>query len=151
MMKEKSKNDFKSLPDWKKLMLIQSWRKGFYQQVSNYSLLRRLFWPSPPPPSLPLMSATVSGFYVCTHKLLQVRKQVVTNLFTSCQQLVFALYLFPVVVTSLEQVVNNLEQAWWYYQTCSKVVLTSLIQSWYNKNVTRLTTEGCNNIVISRL
>jgi hypothetical protein len=37
------------------------------------------------------------------------------------------------------------------YQTCYKVVLTSLIQSWYNKNVTRLATQGCNNIVISRL
>jgi hypothetical protein len=31
------------------------------------------------------------------------------------------------------------------------VVLTSLIQSWYNKNVARLTTQGCNNIVISWL
>jgi hypothetical protein len=27
----------------------------------------------------------------------------------------------------------------------------SVIQSWYNKNVTRLTTQGCNNIVISWL
>jgi hypothetical protein len=34
---------------------------------------------------------------------------------------------------------------------CCKVVLTSLIQSWYNKNVTKLTTQGCNNIVISWL
>jgi hypothetical protein len=32
-----------------------------------------------------------------------------------------------------------------------KVVLTSVIQSWYNKNVTRLITQGCNNIVISWL
>ena len=35
--------------------------------------------------------------------------------------------------------------------TCYKVVLISLIQSWYNKNVTRLTTQGCSNIVISWL
>ena len=42
--------------------------------------------------------------------------------------------------------------------TCNKlggiirlVVLTSLTQSRYNKNVTRLTTQVCNNIVISRL
>jgi hypothetical protein len=35
-------------------------------------------------------------------------------------------------------------------QYCYKVV-SSLIQSWYNKNVTRLTTQGCNNIVISWL
>jgi hypothetical protein len=32
-----------------------------------------------------------------------------------------------------------------------KVVLTNLIQSWYDKNVTKLTTQGCYNIVISRL
>jgi hypothetical protein len=32
---------------------------------------------------------------------------------------------------------------------CYKVVLTNLIQSWDNRNVTRLTTQGCNNIVIS--
>jgi hypothetical protein len=41
--------------------------------------------------------------------------------------------------------------AWWHYQTCYKVVLISLVQSWYNKNVTRLTTQGCNNIVMSWL
>jgi hypothetical protein len=35
--------------------------------------------------------------------------------------------------------------------TCYKVVLTSLIQSWYNKILTSLTTQGCNNIVISWL
>jgi hypothetical protein len=58
-----------------------------------------------------------------------------------CQQVVFAqavdkscYCLFPVVVTSLEQAVNNLWQDWWHYQTCYKLVLTSLIQSWYNKN-----------------
>ena len=45
--------------------------------------------------------------HVKTHKLLQVRKQVVTSLFTSCSQVVFAL-LVPSIVTSLEQAVNNL-------------------------------------------
>jgi hypothetical protein len=55
-----------------------------------------LFW-------LPQLQST----HVKTHKLLQVCKQVVTNLFTSCQQVVFA-HLFTVVVTDLEQVVNNL-------------------------------------------
>ena len=34
---------------------------------------------------------------------------------------------------------------------CYKVVLTNLIQSRYNKNVTRLTTQACNNIVMSWL
>ena len=36
-------------------------------------------------------------------------------------------------------------------KTCYKVVLTNLIQSWYNKNVIRLTTQGCDNVVISWL
>jgi hypothetical protein len=40
------------------------------------------------------------------------------------------------------------KQAWWHYQTCYKVVQTSLIMSWYNKNVTSLTTQGCTNIAI---
>jgi hypothetical protein len=75
--------------------------------------------------------------------LLQICSQAVDKLCSHC--------LFPVVVTSLEQAVDNFWQAWWHYQTCYKVVLTSLIQSWYNKNVTRLTTQGCNNIVISWL
>jgi hypothetical protein len=50
---------------------------------------------------------------------------------------------FLVVATSLMALQDIL--------TCSKVVLTSLIQSWYNKNVTRLVMQGCNNIVISWL
>jgi hypothetical protein len=68
------------------------------------------------------------------NKLLQICSQAVNKLCSHC--------LFPVVVTSLEQAVNNLWQPWRHYQTCSKVVLTSLIQSWYNKNVTRLMTQG---------
>jgi hypothetical protein len=75
--------------------------------------------------------------------LLQICSQAVNKLCSHC--------LFPVVGTSLGPAINNLQQAWWHYQTCSKVVLTNLIQSWYNKNVTRLTTQGCNNIVISWL
>jgi uncharacterized membrane protein len=74
------------------------------------------------------------------HKLLQI-----------CSQAADKLCLFPVVVTSLDQAANNLSQAWWHYQTCYKVVFTSLIQSWHNKNVTRLTTQTFNNIVISWL
>jgi hypothetical protein len=42
--------------------------------------------------------------HVKTHKLLQVCKQVVTSLFTSCQQVVFAL----LVPGLLEQVWNKL-------------------------------------------
>jgi hypothetical protein len=94
------------------------------------------------------------GTHVKTHKLLQTCSQAVDKLCSHC--------LFP-VVTSLEQAVNNLYQAWWHYQTidstiydqtCHKVVLTSLVHSWYNKNVTRMTTQltqGCNNVVISWL
>jgi hypothetical protein len=56
-----------------------------------------------------------------------------------------------IISTTLLQAVNNLEQAWWHYQTCYKLVLTSLIQSWYSRTVTRLTKQGCSNIVISWL
>jgi hypothetical protein len=63
------------------------------------------------------------------YKLLQICSQAVDKLCSHC--------LFPVVVT-----------IWWHYQKCYIVVLTSLIQSWYNKNVTRLTTQGCNNTAI---
>jgi hypothetical protein len=45
--------------------------------------------------------------HVKTHRLLQVSKQVVTNLFTSRVRNACS----PVVVTSLEQAVNNLQQA----------------------------------------
>jgi hypothetical protein len=51
----------------------------------------------------------------------------------------------------IELVGTTLQQVWYYQQGCYKVVLTSLIQSWYNKNVTRLTTQVCNNIFISCL
>jgi hypothetical protein len=74
--------------------------------------------------------------YRSANTLLQICSQAVDMLCSHC--------LFPVVVTSLEQ-------AWWHYQTCYKVVLTSLMQSWYNRNVTTLMTQGCNNIVISWL
>jgi hypothetical protein len=57
--------------------------------VETHSLIAILFWSS--------WSASQFIFHwlipthVKTHKLLQVCKQVVTNLFTSCQQVVFAL------------------------------------------------------------
>jgi hypothetical protein len=76
--------------------------------------------------------------HVKTHKLLYVGLQ------TSCYKSVHKLSTSR-VRTACSQL---LEQAWWHYQTCYKVILTSLIQSWYNKNVTRLITQGCNNIVI---
>jgi hypothetical protein len=97
---------------------------------------------------LPIGSCT----HVKTHKLLQVCKQVVTNLFTSCRQVVFALLVPSCCNSSLKQALTASNKlARWHYQTCDKVVLTGVIQSWYNKNVTRLTTQGCNNIVISWL
>ena len=84
--------------------------------------------------------------YKSANKLLQICSQAaVDKLCSHC--------LFPVVVTSLEQAVDNLCNKFdgIIIKTCYKVVLTSLIQSWYNKNVTRLTTQDCNNIVISWL
>jgi hypothetical protein len=60
-----------------------------------------------------------------------------------------------IMPSSLLHVGNNLFQTcynnWEQAVRTQLVVLTSLIQSWYNKNVTRLTTQGCNNIVISWL
>jgi hypothetical protein len=64
--------------------------------------------------------------HVKTHKLLQICSEAVDKLSSHC--------LFPVVVTSL-MALSDLSQG------CSK----SLI----NKNVTRLTTQGCNNVAIS--
>jgi hypothetical protein len=69
----------------------------------------------------------------------------------------------PIVLTF--KYLSNLRNARWVDQgwssytrknlaSCSKSAnksSTSLIQSWYSKNVTRLTTQGCNNIVISWL
>jgi hypothetical protein len=87
--------------------------------------------------------------HVKTHKLLQVCKQVIRNLFTSCRQVVFAL-LVPSCCnkfgTSCYQHVTSLMTLLDLLQ----VVITSLIWS-YNKNVTRLMTQGYNNIVISWL
>jgi hypothetical protein len=55
-------------------------------------------------------------------------------------------------ISSLEQAINNLWQAWWHCQTCYKLFWKVwYMQSWYKKNVARLTTQGCNNIVISLL
>jgi hypothetical protein len=81
--------------------------------------------------------------HIKTHKLLQVCKQVVTNLFTSyrqvhtqksrilwqvCQQVVFAL-----LVTSCQQVWNKLLTICNnLYQACYKFFPTSPIQSWYS-------------------
>ena len=53
--------------------------------------------------------------------------------------------LFPVVVTSLEQAVNTCNKLDGMSQGCSNKSDTVMI----NKNVTRLTTQGCNNTAIS--
>ncbi len=86
---------------------------------------------------------------VKTHKLLLVCKQVVTNLFTSCQQVVFAL-LVPML---LQQVWNKL------LTTCNKLddiirLAARLFQQvWYSLDITRMLQgrrhKFCNNIVIS--
>jgi hypothetical protein len=96
-----------------------------------------------------------AGNKQCEHILLtSCWNSIATSLQTSSYKTVHKLSshcLFPVVVTSLKQAVDNLYQAWRHYQTCYKVVLTSLIQSRYNNNVTRLTTQGCNNTVVTWL
>jgi hypothetical protein len=65
---------------------------------------------------------------------------------TSCNKL-SSQSACPKLSTSLEQTVNNLEQPCWYYQTCCKVVPTSLIQSWHNNIVTTLCHQHCNILV----
>ena len=44
-----------------------------------------------------------------------------------------------------------MQQTWRKYQTCYKVVLTTLIQTCCNKVVTNLTTRDCEKIVLSSL
>ena len=77
--------------------------------------------------------------YKSANKLLQICSQDVDKLCSHCLE------------KGLEKAVNNSQQAWCHYQICYKVVPTSLIQSRYNKKVTRFTTQGCNSIVISWL
>ena len=81
----------------------------------------------------------VRATHVKTHKLLQVCKQVVRNLFTSCQQVVFAL-LVPSCCkkfgTSCQQLMTSLMALSDLLQVCSNKSDTVMIR--YNKNVTRL-------------
>jgi hypothetical protein len=74
--------------------------------------------------------------------------------FTSCQQVVFAL-LVPSCCnkfgTSCWQLVASMMALSNLLQGCSNKSDTVMNHSWYNKNATRLMTQGCNNIVISWL
>ena len=65
---------------------------------------------------------------VKTHKLLQVCKQVVTSLFTSCQQVVFA----PLVPSLLQQVWNKLLKQ----LVTSLMALSDLLQGCSDKSDT---------------
>ena len=69
------------------------------------------------------------GTHVKTHKLVQVYKQVVTNLLTSCQQVMFALLpsLLQQVWTKLPTTCHKFDGI--ITLNCYNVVLTSLIQS----------------------
>jgi hypothetical protein len=100
---------------------------------------------------LPRYKNELMTTHVKTHKLLQICKQVVTNLFTSCQQVVFALLVpsccnkfgtFKLLTTYVTSLMALSDLVY-------KVLITSLIQPWYKKNVTRLTISDCNNIVIT--
>jgi hypothetical protein len=94
-----------------------------------------------------------TGNKTCEHNLLTACEQTCNNLFADLLQLVrfYVCSCCNKFGTSCLTTCNKLDGIIWHYQTCYKVVLTSLIQSWYNKNVTRLTTRGCNNTVISWL
>ena len=81
--------------------------------------------------------------HVKTHKLLQVWKQVVTNLFTSCRQVVFALLVSNCcnkfgTGLSLLALSDSL-------QGCSKTTDTVIDKQEY---VTRLTTQGVVTILL---
>ena len=91
-----------------------------------------------------MLSEFISSFNPLRHlpKILHCLVKIsrlVASLWTGRQQVVFAL-----LVPSLEQPCNKLDG-----NICCKVVLTTLIQSRCHKIVTKLTTQGCNNIVIS--
>ena len=77
--------------------------------------------------------------------------QLVTSLQTSCYRSVHKLSTSCLRTACSHFVVTTLKQAWWHYQPCYKTVLTTLLQSRYNKDVTRLSTQGCNNLVISSM
>ena len=96
--------------------------------------------------------ATSSAKTTCSWRLVDA--QVVTGLQTSCYKSVdnLSTSCVPTACSQLfQQVCNKLlttcNEAWWNYQNCYKVVLTSLIRSWYNKDITSLSTQGCNNLL----
>jgi hypothetical protein len=121
-----------------------SWQVAIYELVvinllttcyeQTISDLLRVCWPHQPCyKMITTCSLSTTGNKQCEHILLTSCYRSANKLLQRCSQAVDKLCshcLFPVVGTSLEQVVNNLQQAWWHYQTCCKVVLTSLIQSW---------------------
>jgi hypothetical protein len=74
--------------------------------------------------------------------------QLVTSLQTSCYKSVHKLSTSCLRTACSQFVVTSLKQAWWHYY---KTVLTSSLQPRYNKHVTRLSTQGCNNLVISSM
>ena len=79
---------------------------------------------------------------VKTHKLLQVCKQIVTNLFTSCQQVVFA----RLVPSLLQQVWNKL------LTTCNKLDgIIRPVTSCSNKSATIMIKQECYKVDNTRL
>jgi hypothetical protein len=108
------------------------------------------------PSSLVLLDfCPLSTTDVKTHKLLQVCKQVVKNLFPSCQQVVFAL----LVPTSLQQVSNKLLTicnkldgiirlgARLFQQVCYSLDITRMLQGWRPNVVTILVYHDCIRLV----
>ena len=78
---------------------------------------------------------------VKTHNLLQVCKQVVTSLFTSCQQVVFAL-----LVPSLLQVCCNNFGTSRQQLVTTLMALSDLLQGCTNKSDTVTTKQDCHKV-----
>jgi hypothetical protein len=79
----------------------------------------------------------VYSTHVKTHKLLQVCKQVVTNLFTSCQQVVFAL-LVPSCCNKLDGIIRRVTRLFYSenFYVCTRILqhVTCTCWPWWKKS-----------------
>ena len=74
------------------------------------------------------------------YSIKMFRTKLFSSLFRNLSTRCASHCLLQVVVTSLGQAVNYPQQVRWHYQTCYKIVQTSLIQVWCNNVATNLAT-----------
>ena len=133
------------------------WR-SFSKNLAHCSSLRRTFalifntclsWFVCSIPVLPTQDISKFATYLIVFSAVYTHvriSQLVASVSTSCVRTSCSK-----LSTSLEQAIDNLWEPWRECQRCYKAVLTTLIQSCCNKIVSKLTTQDCNNIVISWL